>query len=272
MVGKWSSKQKPDRAARVRENQRRCRAKTKAYIAELENEVAGVRSRLSEVLERNESLVAELEELRARLGDGPWTGEANGRNTAAPASPVAAVSQSSSSSTHTPTPSSVKRAGSSSPVPRATTSIFPVNRNTTATMIQRPCLSPSSTWSPSTSGPSGDPHTTPPGAHDDQVPGACNAVADDVFVSSPTIASLNALDVSSLRTSCLRLAPPCAGESTIPCGTAYGIIKNQNYNGYDLTTITQLLQPGFRGAILEGDDCRVMSSLVFAVLDAISSA
>lgn len=269
MVRKWPAKPKADRAARVRENQRRHRARTKSYIAELENEVAGMRSRLSEVLERNESLVAELEQLRGQSKGGSPTAVANDRDAAAPSSPVPAARQTPLPRTQAaPISSGVKRLRSSSPVPRDVT--HPESRDAVPAASWRRGLSARLAQSSSISEVNEDPKTMPPSTHDGE-PCACHRIADDVFVCPPAVASLDTLDTSTLRTCCSHLAPPRPGESTIPCSTAYGIINHQNYRGHDLTTITRLLQPGFRGAVLEGDDCRVMSSLVFAVLDTISS-
>lgn len=66
MIQKWSSRPKAreHEAARVRDNQRRCRARAKAYVADLERQLAETHERLEEALARNATLVSELEELR----------------------------------------------------------------------------------------------------------------------------------------------------------------------------------------------------------------
>lgn len=273
MVRKWPAKPKADRAARVRDNQRRHRAKTKAYIAELEDQVASMGSQLGQVLEQNKSLVLELELLRCRLEDSPQSGERNDLDATAPLSPVHAVRQRHRVVPHTqaPTSSTMERPRTPSPVRRDITHVTPESGSTVAATSWRPCLSSSITQRPSISRTSEGSPTTPPSARDDDEPCTYNRTADDAFVSPPTTAPLSNVEISALRTSCSHLAPPCPGESTIPCGTAYGIINHQNYSGHDIATITRLLQPGFRGATPDGDDCRVMSSLVFTVLDVISS-
>lgn len=90
MTQKWSSKPKPDQAARVRDNQRRHRAKTKACIADLESEVAGMRTRLSEVLEHNARLVSEVEDLRNQLDNRLQAGESTSPSVTPPPLPAPA--------------------------------------------------------------------------------------------------------------------------------------------------------------------------------------
>ncbi|KAJ2904741.1 hypothetical protein MKZ38_007359 [Zalerion maritima] len=72
MTQKWSSKPKEDRAARVRENQRRHRARTKAYISELEQQLSDTKAKLDKALSRTAELEAEVERLR-NPGPGPAT-------------------------------------------------------------------------------------------------------------------------------------------------------------------------------------------------------
>lgn len=71
MTHKWFSKPKEHKAAGIRDNQRRHRAKTKAYIADLERQLAEERMRLDEALVRNSGLMSELEKLRASGADNP---------------------------------------------------------------------------------------------------------------------------------------------------------------------------------------------------------
>src|SRR5690242_8670455 len=48
MTGRWSSKSDEQKAARVRDNQRRHRARTKAYIQHLEKQLSETQARLQE--------------------------------------------------------------------------------------------------------------------------------------------------------------------------------------------------------------------------------
>jgi hypothetical protein len=80
------------------------------------------------------------------------------------------------------------------------------------------------------------------------------------------------LNLTRLRLDCSHLPPPARGESTIPCKAAYDIIQQQNCYELDLSFIEGFLVPGFRGATIRGEGCRVESSRVFSVIDAISSS
>lgn len=68
-----------------------------------------------------------------------------------------------------------------------------------------------------------------------------------------------------------QLPPPAPGESTTKCMDAYKIIEQQNFHRLDLAAISTWLRPGFRRAITEGDGCRVETNLLFTLLDYISS-
>ena len=277
MTQKWSSKSKQDRAARVRENQRRHRAKAKTYVAELENQVADLKSRLNEALAHNAQLASEVEKLRDLYERGPrvvgrcrvdeqrWSKENEALSPAqSPSSPV--ISERDTSSTDIKTPALVP-----SLIP---TSIeVAISAPTTVGLpspIQSCMAVPASR--------SNEQRHAPALNASDHIPSCLELCSSDdttksISVSIPNnIPTSDAIDIASLRARLTHLPPPGPGESTIPCETAYGIIRQQNYAGQDLSTISRLLSPGFRRAILEGDDCRVMSSLVFAVIDAINSS
>ena len=70
---------------------------------------------------------------------------------------------------------------------------------------------------------------------------------------------------------CCALPPPLPGKSTTRCRDAYIIIAQQNYRALDGGAIRQWLEPGFYGALAEGDGCRVDTKLLFALLDFVSS-
>lgn len=284
MTQKWSSKPKPDRTTRVRENQRRHRAKAKTYVAELENQVADLKSRLDEVLAHNARLASEVEKLRGLCEGAPLTmgrcrvGEIGSDKENEGLSP-----------THLSPPAIVKKQDACTSSTRIKSSDLvstPTSPNTTEpTASDRAAETPvtvrlSSPIQSCIANPTsrGNGHLHALGVSvSDHIPSCLEICSPDnaansISVSFPNIAASDAIDLASVRARLAHLPPPAPGESTIPCETAYGIIRQQNYAGQDLNTISRLLSPGFRRAMLEGDDCRVMSSFVFAVIDAVSSS
>lgn len=283
MTQKWSSKPKTDRAARVRENQRRHRAKAKTYVAELENQVADLKSRLDEALTHNAQLASEVEKLRDLYEGAPRTvgrcrvGELESDKENEDLSPA-----------HPPPPAIVNERDAytlSTHIERSPEASTPISPGTTQksasdlaaeTPVTVRLSSPiqSCIANPTSRG-NGHLHALGVSSSDHILSCleicASEDTANSISVSIPNIATSDAIDLASLRARLAHLQPPAPGESTIPCETAYGIIREQNYAGQDISTISRLLSPGFRRAMLEGDDCRVMSSFVFAVIDAISS-
>jgi hypothetical protein len=70
---------------------------------------------------------------------------------------------------------------------------------------------------------------------------------------------------------CLDLDPPRFGESTTLCITAYNLIDQQNYRGLETSTVYQWLRQGFRSGHDRLDGCRVENSILFSLLDFVSS-
>jgi len=66
--------------------------------------------------------------------------------------------------------------------------------------------------------------------------------------------------------------PPLQDESTVPCTYASVLIAQQNVRGMDENAIQGWLEKGFRRGKHQGDGCRVETSLLFALLDVISSS
>lgn len=275
MTQKWSSKPKQDRSARVRENQRRHRAKAKTYVAELESEVADLKSRLTEVLVHNTQLAFEVEKLRGlyergpravgrcRVDDQGWSKENEALSPAQPPPPLIPERDTSSADIENP-----------AEVPPLISTPSDVAARTPIT-ARLPSLIQSCTAPPTSR--SNDYLHEQGASVSDYIPSCLELCSSDnttksVSVSIPNITTSDTIDLAALRARLTQLPPPGPGESTIPCETAYGIIRQQNYAGQDISTINRLLSPGFRRAMLEGDDCRVMSSLVFAVIDAINSS
>lgn len=277
MISRWSSKPKEQKAARIRENQRRHRAKTKAYIADLERQLAQERTRLDEVLRQNAALTSELERLRADRADQsvanqPVTnnlpksiGEAPimiSPDAEAMAPPNSSASRNRSDPSSSPLPWLGKTtelrlpsAHLGSPAPPSVMQVSP----TLARCEERA--------SPAATRPRGDEqaHATP-GSN------ACAATDCPARISSPTSSSLDDHDpLAVLQRDCPHLPLPRRGDSTIPCKAAYDMIKQQNVHDLDLRAVGESLRPGFRRAVVHGDGCTVDSKRVFSVLDAISS-
>lgn len=70
---------------------------------------------------------------------------------------------------------------------------------------------------------------------------------------------------------CLDLDPPRFGESTTLCITAYNLIDQQNFRGLEISTVYQWLRQGFRSGHDRMDGCRVENSILFSLLDFVSS-
>ncbi|KAL8294700.1 hypothetical protein RB597_007703 [Gaeumannomyces tritici] len=213
MTQKWSSRPKEQDAARVRENQRRHRARTKAHVADLERRLAEATAQLDEALARNAALAMEIQRLQhnkpavaADEGDGRGDGDTPVRGDAGVGADEVADAK----------PARRRAAQGSLAVAAA---------------------------------PSRPPTGSPPGGTGaDSCPGLLEQ-PDDSLVFPP--------------------AGP--GESTIPCARALEILAGQNYDRHDLEAFGGFLRPGYRRAAAEGGGCRVESSRVFAVMDAIQS-
>lgn len=274
MTHKWSARPKHERAARVRENQRRHRIKTKTYLAELENQVANLKTRLNEVLVHNEQLVSEVDKLRDLYENRPRASGQNNPNEQGHNEGVVSLSQPLSALVLTAvdpytraSPSRIKRPPQSSPpiaLERHITPNFQIARTPAVVRLSpiarhtasQPLGANESTQTPLVNLPDDQPLHLEPHASD--------KVSNSISVCISRIATLYNIDPVPLRALCSHLPSPAPGESTIPCETAYGIINQQNFAGQDLITISRLLRPGFRS------NCGVVSSFVFSVIDGIS--
>ncbi|KAL8394090.1 hypothetical protein RB595_002174 [Gaeumannomyces hyphopodioides] len=215
MTQKWSSRPREQDAARVRENQRRHRARTKAYVADLERRLAEATAQLDEAVARNAELAMEIR----RLQQNPTVAvnEGDGRDGQPLSEDGAPV-----------------RGEEGVAVDEAT------DGRERSPASQGPITAPPAPSRP----PTGSPGETSV----DSCPGLLEQPAD-----SPAF-------------------PPAGpGESTIPCARALEILVEQNYDRHDLEAFGGFLRPGYRRAAAEGGGCRVESSRVFAVMDAIQS-
>lgn len=217
---------------RVRENQRRHRARRKDYIASLEEKLAQTEAQLADARREIEALKRERE-----------------------ASLVAA-----------PSPHSRKDSAVSEEACATTESTVDVSPRTSSepddiNVIARPDVA-----SPSFLGsfymidtlpspiPLDIPLTTgPPPCCEDEPPDALPLDPSDPECSS-----------------CKTRPPPSPSESTTLCAQAYVMIQQQNFRGIDATTIRLWLYQGYRRAQREGEGCRVENGALFRLLDYIS--
>lgn len=209
-MDKWSSKPSDHNAIRVRNNQRRHRARVKDHIEDLEKRLDETNTRLEAALSKIASLKSELEVLRGHQ-------------------PV--------SSSHASSQSSPPRRGSSS-----------------SSMHTR----------------SDDAETFYPAFHQPLPP-------ENAFVPSPHSQTVAVVESDGMGGStdicnCEGLPPPAAGESTVPCGSAFQIIEQQNFSGIEVTKIRAWLGPGFRTSPIPGGPCRVETNLLYQLLDHITSS
>lgn len=217
MTQKWSSRPVPKEqdAARVRENQRRHRARTKAHIADLERRLAETSAQLDEAVARNAALAREVERLRRDQAVTITTKEGEGDRGDQPPSPS--------------TDDAPVRTEEEEEEEGGTTTDMATDGNSPPGLPEEPCVGAAC-----------------PGR------GLLEQPADD--------------------DACSDLPPTAPGESTIPCARALEILEGQNSDGrHDLLAFDGFLRPGYRRAAVEGGGCRVESSRVFAVMDAIQS-
>lgn len=277
MTRRWSSKPKEHRAARVRDNQRRHRARVRAQTADLERQLAETRQRLEDALERNSVLVSELERLRSVCTGKSCANQTTVATDAHPppidaGTPVSPVTSDSSSLSSGEPPSSPYLS------PDEDRNDGPTSTNARAHLpgsakLQRPLPPDSNIRFPDEIDFTAAPSTGSKSAPAAVARRAC--VGDMTACRTP--ATLNVLqsrdDVEMVQQQGdgSHFPPTAPTESTIPCAIAFDMIKRQNYNGQDLDAISALLAPGFRRAIIQGDGCRVDSTRVFSALDMISS-
>ncbi|KAJ9133700.1 hypothetical protein NKR23_g10619 [Pleurostoma richardsiae] len=283
MTRKWSSRPKECRATRVRENQRRHRARTKAYIADMERQLAQTRAQLDEALAQNAELTSELQTLRASSAGKAVANPSKEVVVGQPVMMSLGLSEGYSDTgppISPPNPPSATRGGERPPSPP----ILPLELNGAYTSFRTLTpLRPAALQAVSSAGPISTPWseescpwspTKTPGHEQSSKTcraGVCSASSCLAPVIPTTTSSGDDADLALLRSDCPHLPAPALGESTIPCAAAYHIIKQQNYNRLDLSVMGGFLAPGFRRATVQGDGCRVETSRVFSVIDAISS-
>lgn len=215
---KWSSKPADHNAIRVRNNQRRHRARVKSRIEDLEKLLEDTSTKLNAALETISSLTAEVEVLRSRP-----------RAT----SPVSRDK----SPRHCPRPSAPE------PTPLAH-EVRPVEPDMPSNLVAE---------------------------HATQLPSSRKVGMGPKEIRAAAIAAPGWEEADhDSDCNCEELLPTVPGESTLPCSSAFQIIKQQDASGLDLTTIRARLSPGFRKSLRPGEACRVETSRVYELLDQIT--
>lgn len=203
---KWSSKPADHNAIRVRNNQRRHRARAKEHVEDLEKRLEETSARLEAALQTIGHLAQEVEILRGRVPPVP----------AFPAGPPAAAT-----------------------LPNVT-------------QVEAQCVDPAPVQD----------------VLDLQIPTDASPGSQNTTVEPPMAET----DDVNADCGCEGLPPQAAGESTLPCSSAFRIIEQQNFSGVEVTTIRAWLGPGFRRALRPGEACRVETNRVYELLDHITSS
>ncbi|EON61709.1 hypothetical protein W97_00925 [Coniosporium apollinis CBS 100218] len=262
---------------RVRNNQRRHRARRREYIAFLEGRLKDTEGRLAEALTELAGLRAELESYRHGQRIDIITSDSTGVE----------VDQSAASTNdraglrvleegllmHSPTVSAA-----------ATDELLPITDSTMSTVLDQEMSWFSESPLPITSGlPLASVYLL--GSLD--APPAFDAPTSSLIQATPN-ESVSILQTSPERhpvtepdavpaqppasEECCLYLPPSDNESTTLCTQAYAMIEQQNFRGLDVHTIHQWLWAGFRKAKRTGEGCRVENGLLLALLDLVSGA
>lgn len=230
--------------ARVRENQRRHRAKIKDHIAILEQKLAEKDILLAQAEDRIAQLTTALEFERRRVDEKEtqWI----------PDEPLLVTLDTSS-------PESAPQSEVSQPSQPPSTSLS----GEFDLAGKRPCegLCP---WVYLSTVGIASPQRLP-------TPETSGTVDDTNKAITLTGSFSYAETVDLVSKQCLDLDPPRFGESTTLCITAYNLIDQQNYRGLETNTIYQWLRQGFRSGYDRLDGCRVENGILFSLLDFVSS-
>ncbi|KAL2141919.1 hypothetical protein VTI28DRAFT_1804 [Corynascus sepedonium] len=253
---KFSCKPPGHETARLRENQRRHRARVKGRIAELEAALSNTQTKLNEALQRIDALNAKIHRLHTLNLDLP-----NSQQRKSPSeqqvfdciqAPVSDPTVRNESIARTPeewdaemlanTPDS----GSCSGVSGSPIVLDSCCSRRQGEVIATQQSSRAVKWN--------------------------SAVQD---IESPTTKSVHdggelAANVVNPNDDCPLLPAPGTGESTIPCREAYSIIRERSTPEFDLLAANEWLKPGFRRAIAPGTGCRVQTHILFAFVDHIT--
>ncbi|KAH7120931.1 hypothetical protein B0J11DRAFT_52452 [Dendryphion nanum] len=229
---------------RVRENQRRHRARRKDYIETLEQRLADTERQLEEAK-------SEIERLRAGRNDDQWSFNIGVMVQA----PIFAPNP------NTPVSGMVQEV-------EENLGTMEVLQNVAYDFAQQ---APVQQYNPLDADISSAIILTPPpevhiATPEPSGPPPC-CIEEQLSSPSPAVGS-SAPDPECV--SCKTRPPPAPTESTTLCSQAYVLIAQQNFRGIDPATIRTWLFQGFRRAQRKGEGCRVENTALMSLLDFIS--
>ncbi|KAL6794043.1 hypothetical protein J3E68DRAFT_405770 [Trichoderma sp. SZMC 28012] len=233
MISKWSSKSPKQKATRIRNNQRRHRAKVKAHISTLEAELEESQRQLIAAEHRITALTAEVERLLKEARREPaHTGVAPVQHPFnSPMPPIV-----SEAPCHCAWNSKRQQSNSSS-----------CKQNTVVDLPFGMPVIPNSMLKDNISAHSG-------------INIGNSMDKNDLTLAVAFVAQYD----------CQSLPPPQPGESTTDCVAAYRIIEQQNFKGVEMEAIHQRLQSGYRRAKRPGDGCTVINGLLYGIISYLS--
>ncbi|ROT41983.1 hypothetical protein SODALDRAFT_4728 [Sodiomyces alkalinus F11] len=278
MILKWSSKPKDHNTIRVRENQRRHRARRKAYIEDLERQLDEARAQLSDALAANAELQSEMVDLRTLCATRRPFLCAGCQGLGRTLEMDSEESEDSEPHTAEYKLGSTSSTGGSEDIPgpeeRFST---PVSKSSPSESASSPVVpgpppsprAPKSTRSSQSPGGGPSPKNSS-SSHESHLPFNRDRVAggERERLSLPLADENASTDI--FFEAAFRFPQQAPGESTIPCIVADAIISDQSCNRLDLRALSDRLGPGFRGATVPEEGCRIVSTSVFSVLDTIN--
>jgi len=238
-MGRKKTKTPEQNLARVRDNQRRHRAKIRDYVQELEQKLAENQALLAEAESKVFELTAalELERLRAEK-----------TQSLCQSSEFCSSHQAEVPLPDGPTQSMELRINVSD--------AYPSHARKRCCASDCPLMDQCALCTPQAS------HTkTAVSSHNIEQSPAGNCPKSASFTETLELA----------KEQCLDLKPPQHSESTTLCITAYSLIDQQNFRGIETATIYQWLRQGFRSGCDTQDGCRVENNTLFSLLDFLSS-
>ncbi|KAI0406725.1 hypothetical protein F4802DRAFT_92635 [Xylaria palmicola] len=256
-------------AVRLRDNQRRHRARVKAHTAELEARLAETKARLDAALDEIAHLTSEVESLR----------RCQVTEQHANASPDSSARE---TRAHSPLGEAAPPPGEGASQPSRPFG-EPTMSNIAGPSVQERATSGEPDMSRAlpavrASSPAAAAHQLGllgPPIQDESPRPQCSGNCDQDQIHVEGEAHVMQPDILVIMMSgrdCKGLPAPQTGESTTPCVDAYKVIEQQNFSRLDVAAMTRWLRPGFRKAAETGGGCRVDTQLLFALLDHISSS
>ncbi|QDS72357.1 hypothetical protein FKW77_008121 [Venturia effusa] len=241
-MGRKKTKTHEEDLARVRENQRRHRARVKDQVATLEEKLAEKEALLAKAEERIAELTAALDFERSRVQ------ERQPKITPDPS--FADIARTMTEEFALPAEFQLQQ----SPIS--------VNEEL-APARKRPCEGRCPWVYLATVGTADSQPSPSPSSGDSSEP------SNEVVTLTGSPSYTETVELATKK--CLDLDPPRFGESTTLCITAYNLIDQQNFRGLETSTVYQWLRQGFRSGHDRTDGCRVENSILFSLLDFVSS-